>query len=106
MKVRSWMVDEDSNLGLHVVVRTLGGSTMDMKMIRFASGRTHHQSKQPMLVLFTDDGRRATTLESLGEIQGNFNIIGPNLSWPSDSKNTLSTGFLQKKHLMSKCCVF
>ncbi|KAM8849315.1 anti-dorsalizing morphogenic protein [Spinachia spinachia] len=63
--VRSWMVDEDSNLGLHVVVRTLGGSTMDMKMIRFASGRTHHQSKQPMLVLFTDDGRRATTLESL-----------------------------------------
>ncbi|KAL6104036.1 uncharacterized protein ACO6RY_13852 [Pungitius sinensis] len=63
--VRSWMVDEDSNLGLHVVVRTLGGSAMDMKMIRFASGRTHHQSKQPMLVLFTDDGRRATTLESL-----------------------------------------
>uniref|UniRef100_A0A3B4U7S6 Anti-dorsalizing morphogenic protein n=1 Tax=Seriola dumerili TaxID=41447 RepID=A0A3B4U7S6_SERDU len=55
--VRSWMVDEGSNLGLHVVVRTLGGSPMDMKLIRFASGRNHHQSKQPMLVLFTDDGR-------------------------------------------------
>ncbi|KAM6919434.1 anti-dorsalizing morphogenic protein [Lycodopsis pacificus] len=63
--VRSWMVDEGSNLGLHVVVRTLGGSMMDMKLIRFASGRTHHQSKQPMLVLFTDDGRRSTTLESI-----------------------------------------
>ncbi|XP_061654276.1 anti-dorsalizing morphogenic protein [Phyllopteryx taeniolatus] len=63
--VRSWTVDEDSNLGLHVLVRTIGGSQMDLKMIRFASGRNHHQSKQPMLVLFTDDGRRrSTTLES------------------------------------------
>uniref|UniRef100_A0A4W6ECL8 Anti-dorsalizing morphogenic protein n=1 Tax=Lates calcarifer TaxID=8187 RepID=A0A4W6ECL8_LATCA len=70
--VRSWMVDEGSNLGLHVVVRTLGGSQMDMKLIRFASGRNHHQSKQPMLVLFTDDGRRSTTLESTGETSVNF----------------------------------
>ncbi|XP_034469528.1 anti-dorsalizing morphogenic protein [Hippoglossus hippoglossus] len=61
--VRSWMVDEGSNLGLHVVVQTLGGSQMDMKLIRFASGRSHHQSKQPMLVLFTDDGRRSATIE-------------------------------------------
>lgn len=61
------MVDEGSNLGLHVVVRTLGGGPVDMKLIRFASGRNHHQSKQPMLVLFTDDGRRSTTLESTGE---------------------------------------
>ncbi|XP_034008669.1 anti-dorsalizing morphogenic protein [Trematomus bernacchii] len=63
--VRSWMSDEHSNLGLHVVVRTLGGSQMDLKLIRFASGRNHHQSKQPMLVLFTDDGSRSTTLENL-----------------------------------------
>ncbi|XP_019954971.2 anti-dorsalizing morphogenic protein [Paralichthys olivaceus] len=62
--VRSWTVDEGSNLGLHVVVQTLGGSQMDMKLIRFASGRNHHQSKQPMLVVFTDDGRRSTTLEN------------------------------------------
>lgn len=62
------MVDEGSNLGLQVVVRTLGGSPMDMKLIRFASGRNHHQSKHPMLVLFTDDGRRSMTLESTGEI--------------------------------------
>ncbi|XP_061879405.1 LOW QUALITY PROTEIN: bone morphogenetic protein 2-like [Entelurus aequoreus] len=62
--VRSWMADEESNLGLHVVVRTLGGSHMDLKLIRFASGRSHHQSKQPMLVLFTDDGRRSTAQEN------------------------------------------
>lgn len=58
------MQDEGSNLGLHVVVRSLGGSQVDLKLIRFASGRHQHQSKQPMLVLFTDDGRRSATLES------------------------------------------
>ncbi|KAF6734001.1 Bone morphogenetic protein 2 [Oryzias melastigma] len=52
--VRSWMTDEGSNLRLHVVVRTLGGS----------QGRHHHPSKQPMLVLFTDDGRQSATLQS------------------------------------------
>ncbi|KAJ8278628.1 hypothetical protein COCON_G00056940 [Conger conger] len=62
--VRSWMADEGSNLGLLVTVRTLGGSHMDSKLIRFASGRNHHQSKQPMLVLFTDDGRRAASLKN------------------------------------------
>lgn len=63
------MLDEGSNLGLQVVVRTLAGSQMDLKLIRFASGRSHHQSKQPMLVLFTDDGRRSATPESTGEEQ-------------------------------------
>ncbi|XP_056149764.1 anti-dorsalizing morphogenic protein [Lampris incognitus] len=62
--VRSWMLDEGSNLGLQVVVRSLAGTQMDMKLVRFASGRNHHQSKQPMLVLFTDDGRHSATLES------------------------------------------
>lgn len=61
------MSDEGSNLGLHVVVRTLGGNQMDKKLVRFASGRNHHQSKQPMLVLFTDDGRQSATLGSMGE---------------------------------------
>lgn len=61
------MSDEDSNLGLQVVVRSLGGSPVDMKLIRFASGRNHHQSKQPMLVVFTDDGRQPAALESKGE---------------------------------------
>uniref|UniRef100_A0A3P8WEI3 Anti-dorsalizing morphogenic protein n=1 Tax=Cynoglossus semilaevis TaxID=244447 RepID=A0A3P8WEI3_CYNSE len=62
--VRSWMADEGNNLGLSVVVQTLGGGQMDTKLIRFASGRHHHQSKQPMLVLFTDDGRRSATVEN------------------------------------------
>lgn len=69
LKVRSWMTEEGSNLRLHVVVQTLGGSQVDLKLIRFASGRHHHPSKQPMLVLFTDDGRQSATLESSGEFQ-------------------------------------
>ncbi|KAG7251536.1 hypothetical protein CRUP_013650, partial [Coryphaenoides rupestris] len=61
--VRSWMAHEDNNRGLQVVVKTLGGGQADTKMMRFASGRNHHQSKQPMLVVFTDDGRRSASLE-------------------------------------------
>jgi len=64
VQVRSWMSDEGSNLGLLVTVRTLAGLQMDLKTVRFASGQNHHHSKQPMLVLFTDDGRRAASLES------------------------------------------
>ncbi|CDQ86622.1 unnamed protein product [Oncorhynchus mykiss] len=47
--VRSWMAVEGNNLGLLVTVQTLGGSQMDEK---------------PMLVLFTDDGRRAAALDN------------------------------------------
>ena len=61
------MVDEGNNHGLQVIVKTLGGSQVDMKLVRFASGRNHHQSKQPMLVVFTDDGRRSTALEEKGK---------------------------------------
>ncbi|XP_024292258.1 anti-dorsalizing morphogenic protein isoform X2 [Oncorhynchus tshawytscha] len=62
--VRSWMAVEGNNLGLLVTVQTLGGSQMDEKVVRFSSGRNHHKSKQPMLVLFTDDGRRAAALDN------------------------------------------
>ncbi|XP_053319583.1 bone morphogenetic protein 2-like [Spea bombifrons] len=55
--VRAWN-DESKNQGLLVTVRHLGGAQFDTNIIRFASGKDHHESKQPMLVLFTDDGRR------------------------------------------------
>ncbi|MGH0156533.1 UNVERIFIED_CONTAM: hypothetical protein FKN15_032037 [Acipenser sinensis] len=62
--VRSWAVDEHSNHGLLVKIRNLGGTQVEPSPVHFASGRDHHQSKQPMLVLFTDDGRRTAALES------------------------------------------
>lgn len=67
------MSDEGSNLGLLVTVRSLAGIQMDLKTVRFASGRDHHHSKQPMLVLFTDDGRRATSQE--GSLKGTGEIL-------------------------------
>ncbi|XP_028329377.1 anti-dorsalizing morphogenic protein [Gouania willdenowi] len=62
--VSSWMVDEGNNIGLQVVIQTLGGIAMDKKLVRFASGRNHHHTKQPMMVVFTDDGRRPASQKS------------------------------------------
>ncbi|KAK2900416.1 hypothetical protein QQF64_015673 [Cirrhinus molitorella] len=80
--VRSWMSDEGSNLGLLVSVRTLAGLQTDLKTVRFASGRNHHHSKQPMLVLFTDDGRRAASLEIVPK-GSDDSPVGPSLPFPS-----------------------
>ncbi|XP_053149198.1 bone morphogenetic protein 2-like [Hemicordylus capensis] len=60
--VRDWTEEESSNQGLLVTVRGLGGSPLDPSAVQFASGRDHHESKKPMLVLFTDDGRRGMML--------------------------------------------
>lgn len=65
------MTDEHSNLGLLVTMQTLAGIQLDIRTVRFASGQNHHHSKQPMLVLFTDDGRRVT---SEGVLKGKENI--------------------------------
>ncbi|NWX90777.1 BMP2 protein, partial [Nothoprocta ornata] len=62
--VRDWTQDESSNQGLLVLVQSLGGGPLDPPGVRFASSRDHHESKKPMLVLFTDDGRRGASLPS------------------------------------------
>ncbi|KFP49965.1 Bone morphogenetic protein 2-A, partial [Cathartes aura] len=65
--VRDWTEDESSNQGLLVTVQGLGGSPLDPPPLQFASGRDHHESKKPMLVLFTDDGRRGASHKTCGE---------------------------------------
>lgn len=62
LQVRDWTEDESSNRGLLVTVHGLGGSPLDSPAVQFASSRDHHESKKPMLVLFTDDGRRGASL--------------------------------------------
>lgn len=62
LQVRDWTEDERSNRGLLVTVHGLGGSPLDSPAVQFASSRDHHESKKPMLVLFTDDGRRGASL--------------------------------------------
>ncbi|XP_009705679.1 PREDICTED: bone morphogenetic protein 2-like [Cariama cristata] len=64
--VRDWTEDESSNRGLLVMVQGLGGSPLDPPPLQFASSRDHHESKKPMLVLFTDDGRRGASLPVAG----------------------------------------
>lgn len=49
-----------------MTVQSLGGSPLDPPLLQFASSRDHHESKKPMLVLFTDDGRRGASLPTAG----------------------------------------
>ncbi|CAH2292823.1 bone morphogenetic 2-like [Pelobates cultripes] len=70
--VRAWN-DEANNKGLLVIVRNIGMQKLDTNIIRFASGKDHHESKQPMLVLFTDDGRRG--FASLGKPQVDDDVM-------------------------------
>ncbi|XP_013862888.1 anti-dorsalizing morphogenic protein [Austrofundulus limnaeus] len=102
--VRSWMQDEGSNLGLQVVVRSLGGSQVDLKLVRFASGRHHHQSKQPMLVLFTDDGRRSATLESQNPHEVISTSILPQISMSgSPSRSARSLDHVDEEGRLKPC---
>ncbi|NXT82469.1 BMP2B protein, partial [Zapornia atra] len=81
-QVRDWMEDESSNQGLLVAVQDLGGSPLDPPPLQFASGRDHHESKKPMLVLFTDDGRRGASLPVAGfpDLQPQTPILPPKLT--------------------------
>lgn len=65
-QVRDWTQDESSNRGLLVTVHGLGGSALEAPAVQFASSGDHHESKKPMLVLFTDDGRRGASLPMAG----------------------------------------
>ncbi|NXG42854.1 BMP2 protein, partial [Psilopogon haemacephalus] len=60
--VRDWTEDERSNQGLLVTVQGMDGSPLDPPPLQFVSSMDHHDSKKPMLVLFTDDGRRGASL--------------------------------------------
>ncbi|XP_005989999.1 anti-dorsalizing morphogenic protein [Latimeria chalumnae] len=89
--VRAWTNDEASNQGVLITVRTLGGHQLDTQAIRFASGRDHHESKQPMLVLFTDDGRRGVIqANSFRDISAE-NSLPPNELLPARENRTRST---------------
>uniref|UniRef100_A0A8C3NGR0 Uncharacterized protein n=1 Tax=Geospiza parvula TaxID=87175 RepID=A0A8C3NGR0_GEOPR len=87
--VHDWTEDESSNQGLLVTVQSRGGSPLDPPPLQFASGRGHHESKKPMLVLFTDDGRRGASLPTAGS--------------PGRSRSTRSLGRLQpcQRHPLS-----
>eukprot|EP00058_Branchiostoma_floridae_P019247 XP_002604737.1 hypothetical protein BRAFLDRAFT_80287 [Branchiostoma floridae] len=67
--VQDWVADKNANFGLLVTIASLTGSSLDQGLIRFAKRKEHHRSKEPILVLFSDDGRprsaSAATYESI-----------------------------------------
>ncbi|XP_067871937.1 anti-dorsalizing morphogenic protein [Heterodontus francisci] len=67
--VYAWTQDRKSNKGLLVIAQTLARQQLNNHIGCFATERDHHSSKQPMLVLFTDDERRgivtSTSLKDL-----------------------------------------
>ncbi|XP_076451708.1 bone morphogenetic protein 2-like [Babylonia areolata] len=55
--VGSWLSRPDTNYGLLVMAQSAQGQAYnDSSYIRFAQRHQHHDSKQPILVVFTDDG--------------------------------------------------
>lgn len=53
--VESWRSDKDPNHGLLVTAQTSSGHFYNGSYIRFAQRNQHHDSKQPIVVVFTDD---------------------------------------------------
>ncbi|XP_020636855.3 bone morphogenetic protein 2 [Pogona vitticeps] len=91
--VRDWTEEERSNHGLLVTVQALGGTPLDENAIQFASGRDHHESKKPMLVLFTDDGRRGAVLPNnpfLDQPRGKAPLLPPPFAGPKPNRTRMS----------------
>ncbi|NWH47809.1 BMP2 protein, partial [Fregata magnificens] len=105
--VRDWTKDESSNQGLLVTVQGLSGTPLDPPPLQFASGRDHHESKKPMLVLFTDDGRRGASLPmaSFPDLQPQAPVLPAKMSVPklTGPRSTRSLDRLQpcQRHPLS-----
>ncbi|XP_048416122.1 anti-dorsalizing morphogenic protein isoform X1 [Stegostoma tigrinum] len=102
--VYTWTHDKKSNKGLMVIVQTLAGQQTNNHFVRFATARDHHSSKQPMLVLFTDEERRGITTSSSLKDMGTENpFISHRIlqNKASQNRNTRSLHFqgCQRHHL-------
>ncbi|XP_072038425.1 bone morphogenetic protein 2-like [Amphiura filiformis] len=58
---QNWLEDESTNHGIFISVTTLTGEPVEDGVIRFAQRGKHHDTKQPILVMFTDDITRKTS---------------------------------------------
>ncbi|XP_059168357.1 bone morphogenetic protein 2-like [Physella acuta] len=56
--VLRWHLGTHTNLGLLVTTEASPGVTINSSAIRFAQRNEHHESKQPILVVYNDDGQR------------------------------------------------
>ncbi|XP_071953252.1 bone morphogenetic protein 2-like [Antedon mediterranea] len=97
--VNSWIANSTTNLGFLMTVTNLNGEVMDDSNVRFAQRGKHHDSKQPNLVLFSDDGRQKPALPKT------ITKVDPDSAYDyiietyGDNKEETKTGF---KHVMKR----
>ncbi|XP_011674487.2 bone morphogenetic protein 4 [Strongylocentrotus purpuratus] len=71
--VQDWLNNETSNFGLYITVTSLSGQPLPDNMLRFAKRARHDNSRQPILVLFTQEsldrrsGKRNVSQHSIDE---------------------------------------
>ncbi|XP_052783655.1 bone morphogenetic protein 3-like [Mya arenaria] len=58
--VRDWAFQKAPNHGFLVISKALYGQDLGEADVRFAQRKAHHDTKQPILVIYTDDGRQRT----------------------------------------------
>ena len=83
---QNWLEDRSSNHGILISVTTLTGEPVEDGIIRFAQRGKHHDTKQPILVMFTDDVTRKTNPRTKFETRGK--TLG---------KTTIRSKFAEKK---------
>ncbi|CAC5409587.1 Bone morphogenetic protein 4,Protein decapentaplegic,Bone morphogenetic protein 6,Bone morphogenetic protein 2-A,Growth/differentiation factor 3,Bone morphogenetic protein 2,Univin,Bone morphogenetic protein 3,Protein DVR-1,Derriere protein,Protein 60A,Bone morphogenetic protein 2-B [Mytilus coruscus] len=55
--VEQWVNGSSHNHGFLVTTTSMSGQHVNGSYVRFAQRREHHESKQPILVVYTDDGQ-------------------------------------------------
>lgn len=55
--VKEWASGEKENHGLLVISETTYGDELGQDEVRFAQRKSHHDTKQPILVVYSNDGR-------------------------------------------------
>ncbi|XP_053393409.1 bone morphogenetic protein 2-like [Mercenaria mercenaria] len=58
--VRQWASGQLKNYGFLVLSETIQGDQLGEDEVRFAQRKAHHDTKQPILVVYTNDGRHRT----------------------------------------------
>ena len=102
---RNWLQDESTNHGILITVTTLTGEPIEDGIIRFAQRGKHHDTKQPILVMFTDDVTRKMSPKT--KFEGKFCSVGKFLSpqYQKHDKKHLSSPLLQFINSWYQTCI-
>lgn len=61
--------------GFLVISQTIQGDDLGSDEVRFAQRKSHHDTKQPILVVYTNDGRQRTPHYISPQDQGQYKLI-------------------------------